>query len=139
MKMLIAVAVAISGAVASYMAPSPTSPGIDHFKTSSVKTSNSQHDADHQYSVSNLAENHVCILKLGHATTAHTSTVKAGVDCDDVWPHLSDARNWTENTDGTVTLSMANGEQILQLAPGDGNAFEAFDPPSAPLTLTAVR
>ena len=56
-----------------------------------------------------------------------------------VWPSLAQARNWTENGDGTVVLTDSRGEQLLTLGLGDGVDFESLEPSNAVLALTAVN
>lgn len=141
MKMLIAVAFAVSGAVASYLAPSPvTAPAnLDSMQTAAISGGTSANSGMKSYSISNIAENSVCILKRGSITTPRTRDMEAAANCDDVWPGLADARNWTENNDGTVVLSDAGGNEVLQLVPGDGAAYMSVDTPSTPLTVSVVR
>jgi hypothetical protein len=65
--------------------------------------------------------------------------VSAGEDCSSVWPGLTEARNWTDNGDGTVVLTDSHGEQVLSLVVGDGVDFESLEPSNAVLALTAVN
>lgn len=134
MKMiLVATAVAIAGAAASYLAPSPQhNPGVDNMKTAAIGNPNS-------YSVANIAEGKACVINRGKHASARTLSLKTEPGCDDVWPGLGEARNWTENADGSVALTDKAGKQVLMIAPGDGIGYVAVDPPSAALTLTAVR
>jgi hypothetical protein len=133
MKLIIASAVAVAGAAASYMAPSPQqAAGIDTMKTAAIGTPSS-------YSVNNIAEEKACVITRGKHASARTFAMKAEPGCDAVWPGLADARQWTENTDGSVALTDKSGKELLMIAPGDGIGFVAIDPPSATLTLTAVR
>jgi hypothetical protein len=131
MKMLIAVAVAVSGGVASFFAPSPSK--IDTMETASISGNSNT------YSLANIAENTTCIVKQGDQISSRTRKVAVDPVCDEVWPRLSSVQNWTENSDGTVILSDANGGQVLQFAPGGGDVLVPVDPPAAPLDLTAIR
>ena len=134
MKMIIvATAVAIAGAAASYFAPSPQqTPGVDPMKTAAVGNPSS-------YSVANIAEGKACVVNRGKHASARTFVLKSEPGCDDVWPGLDQARNWTENADGSVALTDKSGKQLLMIAPGDGIGYVAIEPPSAALSLTAVQ
>jgi hypothetical protein len=134
MKMIIAAsAIAIAGAAASYLAPSPQqTPGIDPTKTAAIGKASS-------YSVANIAEGKACVVNRGKLASARTFALKTEPGCDDIWPGLSNARNWTENSDGSVALTDKAGKQVLMIAPGDGIGYVAVEPPSAALTLTAVQ
>lgn len=141
MKMLIALAFAVSGGVASYLAPSPVSSAanVDSMETASISGEARANPGMKSYSISNVAENSVCTLKRGSITTPRTHDMEASANCDDVWPRLAEARNWTENTDGTVVLSDAGGNEVLQLIPGDGAAYVSVDTQATPLTVSVVR
>jgi hypothetical protein len=134
MKMiLVATAVAIAGAAASYLAPSPQQdPGVDTMKTAAIGNPAS-------YSVANIAEGKACVINRGKSASARTFALKTEPGCSDVWPDLDQARNWTENADGSVALTDKTGKQLLMIAPGDGIGYVAIEPPSATLTLTAVQ
>jgi len=134
MKMIIAAtAVVIAGAAASYFAPSPQQgPGIDPTKTAAIGNPSS-------YSVANIAEGKACVVNRGKHAAARTFALKTEPGCDDIWPGLSAARNWTENADGSVALTDKAGKQLLMIAPGDGIGYVAVEPPSAAITLTAVQ
>ncbi|MCD2180037.1 hypothetical protein [Rhizobium sp. C1] len=130
---LVATTLAIAGATASYLAPSPQqNPGVDTMTTAAIGNPSS-------YSVSNIAEGKACVIKRGKPASTRTFALKSEPGCDDVWPGLDQARNWTENADGSVALTDKAGRQVIMIAPGDGIGYVAVDPPSAALTLTAVR
>jgi hypothetical protein len=140
MKMIIAVSIACAGALASYIAPSPLEKNIDPASTASTATAGFMPQKDGQdVSAINLAENKTCLLKRGNNITALSRSLTPSVNCDDVWPQLSEAANWTENADGSILISDKSGKQILALGPSEGNSWQAFEPPSAPLTLTYIR
>lgn len=134
MKMIvIASAVAIAGAAASYIAPSPQqNAGVDTMKTAAIGNPSS-------YSVANIAESKACVISRGKNASTRTFALKTEPGCDAVWPGLDKARNWTENSDGSVALTDKAGKQVLMIAPGDGIGYVAVEPPSAALTLTAVQ
>jgi hypothetical protein len=133
MKLIIATAVAVAGAAASYLAPSPQqTAGVDPMKTAAI-------GAPSSYSVANIAEEKACVITRGKHASARTFAMNAEPGCDGVWPGLADARHWTENTDGSVALTDKAGKELLMIAPGDGIGYVAIDPPSATLTLSAIR
>ena len=134
MKMIIAAtAVVIAGAAASYFAPSPQqAPVLDQMKTAAIGNPSS-------YSVANIAEGKACVVNRGKHASARTFALKSEPGCDEIWPGLSGARNWTENADGSVALTDKTGKQVLMIAPGDGIGYVAVEPPSAAITLTAVQ
>lgn len=132
MKLMIAVAVAVAGAIASYLAPAPDkAPGIDPVTTASVKT-------HALYSAANIAENKACTVKRGQKAAGRTFQLETEPGCESVWPGLTNARHWTENADGSVALTDKAGRDVLTLARGDGIGFVAVEPPSAAVTLTAL-
>ena len=132
MKLMIAMAVAVAGAVASYLAPSPGSaPNVDPVTTASVTSPTT-------YSAVNLAENKSCAVARGKSASARTFAIHTEPGCADVWPDLVKARNWTENADGTVELTDKAGREVLTLARGDGVSYLTVNPPSAALTFTAT-
>jgi hypothetical protein len=119
---------------AAYMlAPAIQGAGIDRDTTASVKP-----DVN-EYTVSNMENSTACLITRGKAVTVRSREVTAGSDCAAVWPDLTQARNWTQNEDGTVVLSDSRGEQLLTLVQGDGVAFESLEPANAVLALTSVQ
>lgn len=141
MKVIVAVAIAAAGGIASYLAPSPLppGPGIDTMKTASVGDKEQAGRQAYDFAVTNIADNTACLVRRGGAATPRTSTLAPDTACDDVWPRLSEARNWTQGNDGAILVTDAAGNQLLQLSPGDGVAYVAFDPPSAQIMVTAIR
>lgn len=133
MKLLIAMAVAVAGAAASYFAPSPAEQaGIDPMKTASI-------GAPSAYSVANIAENRTCVLKRAGDAAKRTFRIEAEPGCETVWPNLAQAHNWTKNADGSVAVTDKTGKEILTLAEGDGIAYVSINPPSAAITLTSAE
>lgn len=133
MKLMIAVAFAAAGAIASYFAPAPGGHDADKVTTASVPADTAGSLA---FTVTNLADNTTCLVSHATGGTNRTSQVKADATCEAVWPKLADARNWTANSDGTVSLTSASGSEVLTLAQGDGVAYIAVDPPSATISFS---
>jgi hypothetical protein len=106
----------------------------DPMTTSAVPAS-----AQHEFTVSNLANRSACLITRGAMTTARSSGVIAGDDCADVWPGLAAVRNWTDNGDGTIDLTDSQGAQVLTLGLGDGVAYESLEPSDASIALTAIN
>ena len=109
---------------------------LDHLVSASIS-----HDADvnprpappAMFSVSNLKNRAVCLAERGATLTSRSRSFWAPPDCDDVWPGLSMADNWTQNEDGTVTITSNSGHVVLTLAPGAGFSYESLDNPDADL------
>jgi hypothetical protein len=134
MKLMIAVAFAAAGAIASYFAPTPGAHDPDAVTTASVHADAAGALA---FTATNLADNTTCLISRSTGGSGRTSSVKADSNCESVWPKLTDARNWTANSDGTVSLTSASGGEVLTLAQGDGVAYIAVDPPSATISFSA--
>ena len=94
---------------------------------------------EREFTVSNMQSRTVCLISRGAMTTQRSSSVIAGEDCTAVWPGLAQARNWTDNGDGTIQLTNGSGEQILSLGLGDGVAYESLEPADASIALTAAN
>lgn len=125
---------ALLAAFAAWQMVPADHPGIDPFVSASVAPSSA-----HEFIVTNLQAHTACIARRGAALTGRSRDFSAEAGCDEVWPGLASARNWTENGDGSVILSDERGEQVLTISVGDGVAYEALDPDDASLTLTAVN
>lgn len=128
---LLLVAVALGGGY--WLVPTANSDGIDAMASASVISDISE------YTVSNMENSTACLITRGKPVTTRSREVTAGTDCAAVWPGLTEARNWTQNEDGTVVLTDSRGEQLLTLAQGDGVAFESLEPANAVLALTTVN
>jgi len=90
-----------------------------------------------QFTISNLAARTVCLAERGGALTSRSRRFAAPADCNDVWPGLGTVENWTQNEDGSVTLSSGHGAVILTLVVGrHGFAYESAD--SADLTWLMI-
>jgi len=108
-------------------------PAPDPIISASVRT------GDLDYTVSNIESGTACLVTRGARLGGQSRQVKAGPDCETVWPGLTQARNWTQNADDTVTLTDASGAAILTLGAGDGVDFEALEPQNAVLAFNAVQ
>ena len=91
------------------------------------------------YTVSNMENGTACLITRGNRVSGHSNDLKPGSDCENVWPGLAEARNWTLHDDNTVTLTDDSGKEILTLAAGDGVDFEALEPNNAMLAFNAVN
>lgn len=92
-----------------------------------------------QFTISNLAARTVCLAERGGALTSRSRRFAAPPDCDDVWPGLAAVENWTQNEDGSVTLSSGHGAVILTLVVGrHGFAYESADSNGADLTWLMI-
>ncbi len=87
------------------------------------------------FSVSNFTRKTVCLVERGAALTSRSRDFFAPPDCDQVWPGLARASNWTQNEDGSVSISDANGATLLTLVRSRHFSYEASDAPGADLAL----
>jgi hypothetical protein len=87
------------------------------------------------FSVSNFTRKTVCIVERGAALTSRSRDFYAPPDCEQVWPGLARASNWTQNEDGSVIISDSNGAILLTLVRGRHFSYEAADEPGADLAL----
>lgn len=87
------------------------------------------------FSVSNFTLKTVCLVERGAALTSRSRDFFAPPDCEQVWPGLARASNWTQNEDGSVSISDANGAVLLTLVRGRHFSYEAADVPGADLAL----
>lgn len=108
-------------------------PAIDPIISASVKT------GDQDYTVSNMENGTACLITRGSRLSPHSRAIAPGEDCESVWPGLAQARNWTQNDDGTVALTDAGGTAILTLGLGDGVDFESLEPANAVLAFNSVN
>lgn len=90
------------------------------------------------FSVSNFSRKTVCLVERGAALTSRSRDFFAPPDCESVWPGLARATNWTQNEDGSVTLSTVHGESVLILVRGKSFSYEVADPIEADLALLMV-
>lgn len=134
MKIAVLSAVLVAGGIGLYLLPSPGAQNIDPFTSGSIGSSEAS-----EFAVANLQTGTACTVTRGRALTAKSRALDVGVDCEAVWSGLSAARNWTENDDGSVALTDKSGHQLLYLTPGDGIAFEAYEPATAQISLTVLR
>ena len=110
-----------------------TPPATDPLVFASVKT------GDQDYTVSNMENGTACLLTRGKKLSQRSRAMTPGKDCETVWPGLAEARNWTQNDDGTVALTNTGGEAILTLGMGDGVDFETLEPANAVLAFNALN
>ena len=87
------------------------------------------------FSVSNFARKTVCLVERGATLTSRSRDFFAPPDCERVWPGLAKATNWTQNEDGSVTLSTVHGAPVLTLVRGKSFSYETADPVEADLAL----
>ncbi|MBL0371690.1 hypothetical protein JJB09_06590 [Rhizobium sp. KVB221] len=110
----------------------------DKAATDPVVSSSVNRSSEIEYTVSNMESGTACLIDQGRSVSARSHEIKPGKDCEAVWPGLAAARNWTQNDDGTVVLTNANGEAILTLGLGDGVDFEPLEPANAVLAINVV-
>ena len=108
--------------------------GIDPMVSGSIPAA----DSAHSYTISNVAAKTACLAERGKAISSRSALFTADKDCDSVWPGLSAARTWTNNGDGTIVVTDAQGEAILTVVDGDGLAYEAVEPADAMVTMVAA-
>jgi len=92
-----------------------------------------------QFSISNRQAHTACLAERGQALTSRSRDFAPGADCAAVWPGLSIARNWTQNEDGSVTLSTGHGDVVVTLVEGThGFAYESADVTDGALTWLLI-
>lgn len=77
------------------------------------------------FSVSNFSRKTVCLVERGAALTSRSRDFFAPPDCERVWPGLTRATNWTQNEDGSVTITDSGGATVLTLVRGKHFSYEA--------------
>ena len=87
------------------------------------------------FSVSNFTRKTVCLVERGAALTSRSRDFFAPPDCEDVWPGLVRATTWTQQEDGSVTISDPGGTTLLTLVRGRHFSYEVTDIPGADLAL----
>jgi len=87
------------------------------------------------FSVSNFSQKSVCLVERGAALTSRSRDFFAPPDCERVWPGLTRATNWTQNEDGSVTISDAAGAIVLTLERGRHFSYEATEANGGNLAL----
>ncbi len=87
------------------------------------------------FSVSNFTRKTVCLVERGAALTSRSRDFFAPPDCEEVWPSLTRATTWTQNEDGSVTISDAAGSALLTLVRGRHFSYEVQDEADADLAL----
>ncbi len=87
-----------------------------------------------RFTVSNLHAKTVCLVERGEAETPRSSAFAAGLDCEAVWPGLANARTWTENGDGSVTLTDEKGMQVLIMSAARGFDYATVEPSGVDIT-----
>lgn len=87
------------------------------------------------FSVSNFKRKTVCLVERGAALTSRSRDFFAPPDCNEVWPSLTQATTWTQNEDGSVTISDSSGTALLMLTRGRHFSYEVTDMPDADLAL----
>lgn len=117
-----------------YFTLMPVQQPVDPIVSASIKPANQT-----DYTVSNMENGAACLIGSGRAVSARSHQLNPGQDCDAVWPGLAQARNWTQNGDGTVVLTDRSGAQVLTLGLGDGVDFESLEPANAVLALNQVK
>lgn len=87
------------------------------------------------FSVSNFTRKTVCLVERGATLTSRSRAFFAPPDCEQVWPGLTLATTWTQNEDGSVTISDTSGGTLLTLVRGRHFSYEVTDTVDADLAL----
>lgn len=87
------------------------------------------------FSISNFDSKTVCLVERGATLTSRSRGFFAPPDCDSVWPGLAQVENWTQNDDGSVTLSNGNGALVLTLVRSRSFSYEVADPAGVDIAL----
>lgn len=133
MLRMLAVATTIIAAAYVYLPAQETATKVDPVTSASIIKSDGK-----DFTVSNMENGAVCIVTRGRPLSPRSREVRAGGDCEQVWPGLARARNWTDNGDGTVALTNDGGEAILTLGFGDGVDYESLEPENAVVALNSI-
>ncbi|MBB1249849.1 MULTISPECIES: hypothetical protein [unclassified Rhizobium] len=133
MLRMFAVTAAIIAAGYVYLPAQEGAARIDPVTSASVARPDNK-----EFTVSNMENGAVCIVTRGKLLSSRSRQVQASADCEQVWPGLATARNWTDNGDGTVALTNDGGEAILTLGFGDGVEYESLEPENAVLALNGI-
>lgn len=78
-----------------------------------------------------------CIFRLHRAEGYDVHRVEPGQGCDEMGAPFASARAWQETGRATVTVTDHRGTVLMQLAPGDGFAWEAIEPQYLRISLAA--
>lgn len=125
---------AISAGIALWTLMPADQPAVDPLVLASISPPSHQ-----EYTVSNLENGTACLIGGGDTLSTRSRQIIPARDCEAVWPGLSEARNWTQNEDGSVVLTKASGSAVLTLGLGDGVDFESIEPANAVLALNIVN
>jgi hypothetical protein len=87
------------------------------------------------FSMSNFTNKAACLVERGATLTSHRRGFFAPPDCEAVWPGLAKVENWTQNEDGSVTLSNGNGAAVLTLVRSKNFSYEVSRPAGADIAL----
>ncbi len=87
------------------------------------------------FSASNFTRKTVCLVERGAALTSRSRDFFAPPDCEQVWPGLTRATTWTQNEDGSVTISDPGGTTLLTLVRGRHFSYEVEGASDADLAL----
>lgn len=131
--LLVVLAVAGTGLIWQAMRGDP--PALDPMETAALSPAPAP-ALTHEFTIANLASSGACLASRGEAVTRRSREFAVDSGCETVWPGLASVRTWTDNEDGTVSLTDQRGEVVLTLGEADGVAFEAIEPQGALITLT---
>lgn len=134
MKTLVIAAAAGALALGLWSLAGDGTPSVDPIISSSIPVS----AGAHSYTISNVVAKTACLAERGSRISSRSERFTASADCDSVWPHLSTARTWINNGDGTVVVADAQGDPILTIVDGDGLAYEAVEPADAMITMVSA-
>lgn len=80
-----------------------------------------------------------CSIARGEQIDGRTAMLAVEERCGDLHAALIEAKRWRDLDDGTVVLATSEGEPIARFSPGDGIAYESFEPAAPILYLRQAR
>ena len=119
---------------AGVQAPSgDTQPGIDPITTASTSAAH----LGNRFVAINHVTDQRCIFQVHRAEGYDVHRIEPAPSCDTMGAPFSIARAWRETGRDTVTVTDHRGIVLMQLAPGDGFAWEAIAPKDMRISLAA--
>ncbi len=112
-------------------------PGLDMSATASIAPAARLEDSFRL--VSAAGEAGECRISAARVRDGARRPLRLSTGCAAGNPELSAARYWLDRPDGTVALSGDNGRTLAVFAPGDGAAYESYEPSYPVMTLIALN
>lgn len=107
--------------------------GIDPITTASTVVA---HQGNRFVAINHITDQR-CIFNLHRAEGYDVHRIEPDQNCDVLGAPFSIARAWQETGRDTVTVTDHRGAVLMQLAPGDGFAWEAIKPANLRISLAA--